>query len=622
MSLTELKLPETLSEIGSYSFGNCQQLPTIDIPDNVRVIGSWAFSSCSNLAVVKLSASLEIVEEGTFAQCSALTDIQIPASVTSIGNYAFSECLSLPEAPIGENVQSIGAQAYSNCTSLTEVSLPNSVTSIGNLAFVSCDNMEKFSVGDGLTELPERMFMNCPKLKDVSLSIGIKEIKDETFSGCRALESIKLPEQLVYIGSHAFQGCALYEINLPSTLSVIGEEAFKGCNNLQNIVIPDGVTMIGKRAFASCISVEKVTLSSGLARIEDGMFQGCEKLFDVTIGGNVETLGSEVFDHCIALGKIILPESVKSIGLRAFNACTGLVEVWSYATTPPVRGGEESMFGNDFNYDVCTLYVPYPTKSLYCEAEDWKNFQKIIEIGKIYVQEIVLDKYELTVASGHVDQITATVIPEDATEKELAWTSSDESVVTVSQSGEVTGVAKGTALIKVSATDDSGVEAVCAVTVISLVEEIILTPEEKAINEGESFKIETVVLPEDADNKVLEWSSSDDNIALVDQESIVTAISHGEAVITAASTDGSDIYATCRLTVTVDTGIDFTGYEGVSVRVIDGEIRIYGTNADTEVSVYTLGGAIVYNGYDSVIRRLAGGIYFVRINNSIFKVIL
>ena len=164
---------------------------------------------------------------------------------------------------------------------------------------------------------------------------------------------------------------------------------------------------------------------------------------------------------------------------------------------------------------------------------------------------VSLDPTELSLFVGDSAPLTAKVAPEDAGNKDVTWTSSDPGIAKV-ENGTVTAVAPGEATITVT-TNDAGRTASCKVTVTRAVTAITLEPAEVPLFAGDSTTLKATVAPEDATNKTLNWTSSDDKIATVDQTGKVTAKAPGTANITAAATDGSGVTATCKVTVTAKT---------------------------------------------------------------------
>ena len=119
-SVTNLVIPDGVTEIGSYSFSGYTSLTSVTIPDSVTEIGDYAFY-----------------------YCDSLTSVTIPDSVTSIGSYAFEHCYSLTSITIPDGVTTIGDRAFCGCDSLESVTIPYSVTTIGDMAFNSCGKLRE-----------------------------------------------------------------------------------------------------------------------------------------------------------------------------------------------------------------------------------------------------------------------------------------------------------------------------------------------------------------------------------------------------------------------------------------------------------------------------------------------
>ena len=147
---------------------------------------------------------------------------------------------------------------------------------------------------------------------------------------------------------------------------------------------------------------------------------------------------------------------------------------------------------------------------------------------------------------------TATITPEEATDPGLVWASSDEAVAKVDENGTVTGVSFGKAKITATAADGSKAAAGVTVTVNQAVESITLKNEKLYLPTAKTAVLKTTVAPENAANKKLEWSSSDESVVTVSKEGKAIGVSAGEAVITVKATDGTGIEAACRVTVGED----------------------------------------------------------------------
>ena len=148
---------------------------------------------------------------------------------------------------------------------------------------------------------------------------------------------------------------------------------------------------------------------------------------------------------------------------------------------------------------------------------------------------------------GETVQLTATVSPSTAAEKELIWASSKQSVASVTQTGLVTALAEGTSTI--TATSLNGKTGSCNISVSKGVVEVTSIELDKAdlnLVEGDEYTLKATVKPDDATDKTVSWVSSESAVATVDNDGKVKAIKEGEAIITAKAGDKT---ATCKVIV-------------------------------------------------------------------------
>ena len=184
--------------------------------------------------------------------------------------------------------------------------------------------------------------------------------------------------------------------------------------------------------------------------------------------------------------------------------------------------------------------------SLQCGSETL--ILRVTQAGKpvIQVTSIRLDRTTVDLTLGEDVTLIATVLPDDAADKTVSWSSSNPGVASVDPSGKVTALAGGQAVI----TAKSGnVKATCTVTVIVPVipvESITLDREGIVLFNGQSIQLIAIVEPENATDKAVIWSSSNTAVASVSSSGLVTAITPGEATITVTAGDKS---ATCSVTV-------------------------------------------------------------------------
>jgi len=169
----------------------------------------------------------------------------------------------------------------------------------------------------------------------------------------------------------------------------------------------------------------------------------------------------------------------------------------------------------------------------------------------VHVTSVAVVPKTSTIAVDGEVTITATVSPDDATDKSVSWSSSDELVATVSDAGVVTGVGVGSATITATTTDGSKTDTstITVVSEIVHVTSVAVAPLTDSIQINEEVTLTATVSPEDATDKTVSWSSSNEEIATVTDEGVVKGIAAGEATITVTTTDGSKT-ATSTITVT------------------------------------------------------------------------
>jgi len=298
------------------------------IPVSVTSIGNYAFNNCSGLTSVTIPASVSSIGNNAFYSCSGLTSVTIPTSVTSIGNYVFNYCSDLTSFTIPASVTSIGNYAFSNCSSLSSVTIPNSVTSIGGGVFYFCTALTSVVIPSSVTSIGNGAFSNCTGLTSVAIPSSVTSISDNTFGNCTSLTSITIPNSVTSIGSAAFSGCTvLTSVAIPSSVTSIGSAAFSGCSSLTSFIIPTSITLISDHTFEYCIGLTSVTIPVSVTKIGDYAFASCYKLPTVTIPTSVTSIGNNVFSNCKGMTALIIPTSITSIGNNAFLYCGSLTSI-------------------------------------------------------------------------------------------------------------------------------------------------------------------------------------------------------------------------------------------------------------------------------------------------------
>ena len=171
--------------------------------------------------------------------------------------------------------------------------------------------------------------------------------------------------------------------------------------------------------------------------------------------------------------------------------------------------------------------------------------------GPVAVTGVTLDKTTLSIEAGQTAQLTATIQPGNADNQSVTWSTSDASIASVDANGKVTANAKGSATITVT-TADGGKTATCTVTVTEpaapvAVTGVTLNKSNTTIYTGRTETLTATIQPADATNKAITWTSSNTNVASVNN-GVVTGVSVGTATITVKTTDGG-FTATCTVKV-------------------------------------------------------------------------
>ena len=184
----------------------------------------------------------------------------------------------------------------------------------------------------------------------------------------------------------------------------------------------------------------------------------------------------------------------------------------------------------------------------------------------IPVTSVSLNKTTLTLDKGDSETLTASVLPTDATNQAVTWSTSSDAVATVDSNGKVTAVGRGEASITATSADNAAIKATCKVTVNVPVNGVSLDKEKAEMPVSGTLQLTATVLPEDASNKNVKWISTNPSVATVDSTGLVTAIAKGNATIIVETEDGKR-KDSCEVTVSVPV-------ESVSVNPATAELIV------------------------------------------------
>ena len=572
-NLSNVTLSKSLETLGYYTFRGCNSLTKIEIPKSLKTVtDGWSGASgnmygpfnSSGLQKVTFEAGITQIPARLFYGASNLKSAMLLDTITNIGVAAFSQCTSLSSINIPNNITNIGERAFSGCLNLKGISIPNSVTSIGDYVFNDCINIETATLPDIWQNIPTGLFNNCNNLKNIKLSLSVTSIGVNAFAYCSSLKNIDFPKNLTVIGGYAFYKCAsLEKIVMSNNISNVGSNAFYDCDALTTVTA-DINGNIDSQAFYDCDALTNVSLNA--VSVGSGALYDCDKLTTLELGEGVISIGNEICYSCDALKDVTFGKYITTIPDSAFRQCQSLetITLPRFCTT---------VAANAFAEDVklASAYVPVSVSKI--ETNSFSYPAKMTMYGKSgsYAEEyaksrdmafnavnapITNIKYaDSSMSIGLYNEVRSHLNIDTAFDTSVVtFSTSDDTILTVSDTGLVKGVNYGTATI--TATADSGKSTSIEITVLKTADRLELDKTSLSLEAGQTENLTVTMNPADAADK-LNWSSSNTAVATVDGNGKVTAVGVGTAVITVTAAY-SGVSASCTVEVVGDVTITAT----------------------------------------------------------------
>ena len=485
-------------------------LTSVSTPNTVVEIGESAFEQCTTLSTLRFASGskLTTIGEYAFSGCG-ITTLTIPDSARNIGNGAFYGLGNLKHLTMSGELDTTGwlSTSYSDSYQLETLTLTGQYV---------CEGVKNtYDWGDDWRSIPGR------NAKKVILSEGISEICDGAFSNCSKIEQVVLPSSLKTIGAYAFDDCrSIEQINFPANLQTIGKRAFSNCDSLTNISLPSSIETLGEECFYSCDKLQVLDMS---------------KVPDTFIERETKLTGMVTFPTWL---------------VRATN---GKAEMyWD------VRGG--SGYTSQDRKTQQWYFHAYQSgnDSLICmDSYTGIRGSKEIEIKTGIVIRPTDTGY---LVSGGKIALSAWNMPsEEKASVDWSLAYGGEDYASIDSSGVLTAktVHAAQQITVIAQPRDGGEAATKSIWILPKTTGLGLlldgSPLGSTLNVEQSqtntLQLSAKVYPDGALQE-MEWTSSAENVARVDDTGLVTLVQPGTAVIKAATKDGTKLTAQVTLYVT------------------------------------------------------------------------
>ena len=456
----------------------------ISVNKGVTSIGTNAFYKCVALQEVWLSETIAVIGDRAFAECNSLVELMIPDNVTKLGLEALANCKSLKTVYLSKQISELYG-TFEGCVSLESISLPDSLEIIGEKAFEGCSSLEEVRYIDkNVTTIGNCAFKDCSKLNSISLkgALGVAGIGERAFENCSSLTEfdMKYMKSLESIGAYAFAGC----INLASSgtesapvLKTIGDWAYAE-SGITSISLRSSVQTVGGGTFGGCNSLEQLIIYGQDTKLDDYVFVQGQNISKVKVKVNENNLGviqmlqsrgisyetlstSDISagDNTVAVGEGPYRQ-INSDKLQFYNgqimearACVRGVDSISWdlehvvGVDTTIRYGKKGTLWIKTGTLASTI-IPKLTDT---GIEWYEVYQHYLGDGEMMLC-IAKNTPLLSVSTPVLTEGDSTTLkPTSSETASYSFTSSDNNIVTVTESGLITAKKAGTATINIYA---------------------------------------------------------------------------------------------------------------------------------------------------------------------------
>lgn len=431
--------------VAENAFNGHSEIKKIVMTDNITKIGEKAFYGCTSLESFKWSKNLIDVGNDAFLNTKFYTNLtndpttfyDLPSGILIyVGNDYFKANTALvSDSVFNDASKKSEIETKYGATNILAFSSLN-VKKIASGAIKNNDKIVYLDMPDTFDEVSDSTFYNCSSLKAIDFSHShIAEIESYAFSSCENLTDITLGNKVISIGQEAFAGSAITSVPDISNVTSFGSGVFKDCTRLEEVIYP---------------------ANENLTKVPSDMFSGCSSLNSIKWGdasnsgiNYVKTIDKGAFAGT-AFTEFVIPQNVSVIQDETFKGCTSLKEVKMWANEENIAVVEEDDDDDEEDDNSSTSnQVVINRKSLNSTVD---------------VTGVTISQTKASLIIGDTLQLTATVHPDNATDKSVEWFSDDETVCTVDNTGLVTAIGAGETLVSVT-TNDGFFTIECEITV-------------------------------------------------------------------------------------------------------------------------------------------------------------
>ncbi len=500
---------------------------TVSIPEQttfnavtyaVKKVGGYAFTCQNELQALRVGAFVEKIEDNAATKAMNLNRVTVAnaSQLVTVGKRSFMDCAGLQHVLFEGTTQYldvIDTAAFKNCAKLEDVIWEGKSTLrlIGDSAFYCDSKLETVKWNDkcDLKIIDNYAFYKCSSLNHFIMPNSTLSVGKYAFRYDAGLTDIQLSTSLSIIYDYAFGECGFSQLILPESLKSMQAGAFINNSNLADITIPKKTEGIGAGAFENCSALESVTFKTHETKltVDKNAFNHCAVLSKVNIdylddwahinfqnaAANPASTAHRLYLNGEELIDVELPVGTKYIGNNVFNGCSDIRTLKIPATVEHVN--DNIIAGCSSLTDVYCYATKVPS---FIGTEDPSSMNDVFRKATLHVIYGNEEAYKADAWWKRFYKIEGCNAPSDADKKVTS--------ITISQT-------------------------------------------EATLKPNDTMQLEATVYPTDAANKKILWTSSNEDVVIVTDEGFVLAVAEGEADVTVASAENSEIKAVCHIKV-------------------------------------------------------------------------